>query len=127
LFDAWAAHHNFAISSRAPLTGADLSGADLTGCALVETILEGTTLTGCRVYGVSVWGTKLEGANQLNLNISDANEPAIMVDDLEVAQFVYLLVNHKKLRNVLNAITERGVLILGRFGGGGLKVLEPVW
>jgi hypothetical protein len=69
----------------------------------------------------------LKGAKQWNLNVSDVNEPAVMVDDLEVAQFIYLLLNHKKLRNVLNAITERGVLILGRFSGGGLEVLVPVW
>jgi hypothetical protein len=92
----------------------------------VKTILKGTTLTGCRIYGVSVWGAKLQGAKQLNLNVSDENEPAIMVDNLEVAQFIYLLLNHKKLRDVLNAITERGVLILGRFGGGGLEVLEAI-
>src|SRR5215208_3685207 len=49
-----------------------------------------------------------------------------MVDDLEVAQFIYLLLNHRKLRKVLNAITERGVLILGRLGGGGLEVLEAI-
>ncbi len=49
-----------------------------------------------------------------------------MVDDLEVAQFIYLLLNHKKLRNVINTVTERGVLILGRFGGGGLEVLQSI-
>jgi hypothetical protein len=49
-----------------------------------------------------------------------------MVDDLEVAQFIYLLLNHRKLRKVLNAITERGVLVLGRLGGGGLEVLEAI-
>lgn len=38
----------------------------------------------------------------------------------------YLLLNHKKLRNVLNAITEQGVLLLGRFGGSGLGVLQAV-
>src|ERR1700730_16004916 len=54
------------------------------------------------------------------------NEPIITVDDLEVAQFIYLLLNHQKLRNVLNAVTERGVLLLGRFGGGGLEVLQAV-
>jgi hypothetical protein len=54
------------------------------------------------------------------------NGSSITVDDLEVAQFIYLLLNHKKLRNVFNAVTERGVLLLGRFGGGGLEVLQAV-
>ena len=117
--------------SRAYLSGAylyeaDLSEANLLLSTLVKTTLKGATLTGCRIHGISVWGTNLEGAKQWNLNVSDENEPAVMVDNLEVAQFVYLLLNHRKLRNVLNAITERGVLILGRFGGGGLELLQSL-
>src|SRR5215211_4305151 len=49
-----------------------------------------------------------------------------MVDYLEVAQFIYLLLNHRRLGNILNAITERGVLILGRFSRGGLEILEAI-
>src|SRR5262245_25105444 len=58
--------------------------------------------------------------------ISLPGQSTITVDDLEIAQFIYLLLNHKKLRNVINSVTERGVLILGRFGGGGLEVLQSV-
>ena len=39
----------------------------------------------------------------------------ITVDDLEVAQFIYLLLNRRKLRNVLTTLGEKAVLILGRF------------
>jgi hypothetical protein len=53
-------------------------------------------------------------------------EPIITVDDLELAQFIHLLLNHKKLRNVLNIVTERGVLILGHFGNGGLETLQAI-
>jgi hypothetical protein len=49
-----------------------------------------------------------------------------MVDDIEVAQLIYLLLNREKLRNVLNAMTRSGVLILGRFKDGGLEVLQTV-
>jgi uncharacterized protein YjbI with pentapeptide repeats len=112
--------------SGAILSGADLSGADLRYCTLASTNLENATLEGCRIYGISAWSLKLKGANQWNLNISAENEPAVIVDNLEVAQFIYLLLNHKKLRDVLNAVTERGVLILGRFDGGGLEVLEAI-
>jgi uncharacterized protein YjbI with pentapeptide repeats len=112
--------------SYADLDKAKLPGADLTRSTLVKTDLKGSTLTGCRIYGISAWSLNLKGAKQWNLNVSDDKEPAVMVDNLEVAQFIYLLLNHKKLRDVLNAITERGVLILGRFGGGGLEVLEAI-
>jgi hypothetical protein len=55
----------------------------------------------------------LEGATQHNLVIT--KEPFIQVDDLEVAQFIYLLFNRQKLRNVITALGEKAVLILGRF------------
>ncbi len=83
-------------------------------------------MTHCSVYGVSAWNVQLTGATQLNLVITLPNESTVTVDDLEVAQFIYLLLNHQKLHNVLNAVTERGVLLLGRFGDGGLEVLQAV-
>ena len=110
----------------ADLSEANLMGANLMGAVLLRTNLTGATLTGCYVYGVSVWDVQLVGARQDNLILSPLHEPTITVDDLEVAQFIYLLLNHQKLRNVLNAVTKRGVLLLGRFGDGGLEVLQAV-
>jgi hypothetical protein len=115
----------------ADLTGADLSGADLSNANLRRTLLIATNLTGanltrCSVYGASVWNVKLEGATQVGLVITPGGKPIITVDDLEVAQFIHLLLNHKKLRDVFNAVTERGVLLLGRFGDGGLEVLQAI-
>jgi Pentapeptide repeats (8 copies) len=120
-----------AFLSRANLWGADLSGADLTGAELSGATLIGTnlsraTLVDCSIHGISAWGIQLDGAKQENLIITSRGEPVITVDNLEVAQFIYLLLNHKKLRDVFNAMTERGVLILGRFGGGGLEVLQAI-
>ena len=112
--------------SGANLSGADLSGADLSRVILVETDLTGAILNGCSIHGISVWNVQLEGAKQNDLLITASGESKITVDDLEVAQFIYLLLNHKKLRNTLNAVTERGVLLLGRFGGGGLEMLQAV-
>ena len=68
----------------------------------------------------------MQGTTQDNLIITPDYEPTITVDNLEVAQFIHLLLNHKKLRDVFNAVAERGVLILGRFGGGGLEVLQAI-
>ena len=39
-----------------------------------------------------------------------------MVDDLEVAQFIYLLLNNARIRDVIDSVASKGVLILGRFG-----------
>jgi hypothetical protein len=60
------------------------------------------------------------------LIVTPPSEATFVVDNLEVAQFIYLLLNHKKLRDVFNTMTERGVLILRRFGGGGLEVLQAI-
>lgn len=101
--------------TRANLSNANLIGANLTKTSLVETNLGGTDLTNCRVYGISVWNLKGKPKDQSNLIITPDREPAITVDDLEVAQFIYLLFNNQKIRDVIHTIGQKGVLILGRF------------
>jgi hypothetical protein len=113
-----------AILVEANLGGADLSGADLSGAVLVETDLTGGDLTGCRVYGASAWNLKLEGAKQQNLVITRKKEPEITVDNIEVAQFVYLMLNNQKVRDVIDTIGKKGVLLLGRFTEGRIAILE---
>jgi len=101
--------------SEANLRGANLSGANLIKVALVETDLTDADLTGCRVYGISAWRLKLEKTKQRNLIITGVDEPAITVDNIEVAQFVYLMLHNEKVRDVIDTITSKAVLILGRF------------
>src|SRR5262249_49465946 len=113
---------------KADLSGADLSGVNLYVARLVDTDLRGADLTGCFVYGVSAWGLKLEGAKQQNLIITNLaeNEPEITVDNLEVAQFIYLMLNKQKIRDVIDTITSKVVLILGRFTDERKAVLDAV-
>jgi pentapeptide repeat protein len=117
--------------SGANLSGANLSGAilrqaDLRGTLLLETNFEGTDLTGSFVYGISAWDVKLAGATQLNLVITPKEEPVITVDNLEVAQFIYLLLHNQKIREVIDTITSKAVLILGRFTPERKAVLDTV-
>jgi len=93
---------------------------------LVETNLEKAKLNGCAIYGISAWNLNLEGSTQSNLIISDPDEPTITVDNLEVAQFIYLLLNNEKIRDVINTITTKVVLILGRFTEERKKVLDAI-
>lgn len=95
--------------------GANLTGAHIILSSLVKTNLERANLTGCHVYGVSAWDVQLEGAIQSNLIIMPQGESAIEVDNLEVAQFIYLLLNNDKIRGVIDTIGRKAVLILGRF------------
>jgi uncharacterized protein YjbI with pentapeptide repeats len=110
----------------ANLSGADLSGARLDFARLVETNLERSTLDGCLVYGASVWNVRLAGASQAGLCITPSEQPAIRVDDLEVAQFVYLLLNNAKLRNVIDTVGKKAVLLLGRFTPERKAVLDAL-
>jgi hypothetical protein len=108
------------------LSNADLSGANLTGVRLIEANLQDCILQSCRVYGISVWKIKGIPKNQQDLIITSENEIEIRVDDLEVAQFVYLLISNSKIRNVIDTVAKKGVLILGRFTEERLNVLNLV-
>jgi len=110
----------------ADLIEADLRGAELTMATLVETNLTGADLTSCSIYGISAWGLKLEGATQTDLIITRHGEPTITVDNLEVAQFIYLLLNNEKIRQVIDTITSKVVLILGRFTEERKAVLDAI-
>ncbi len=108
------------------LREANLSDANLVGAQFVETDLTHADLTGCRIYGISVWNVQLEGTIQDNLIITNYDEPEITVDNLEVAQFIYLLLNNKKIRNVIDTIAKKVVLILGRFTPERKRVLDAL-
>jgi uncharacterized protein YjbI with pentapeptide repeats len=103
---------------------ADLRGADLQAATVLDTNFSGADLTGCRIYGISAWNLKLEGTKQQNLVITREDEPEITVDDIEVAQFIYLLLHNEKIRNVVDTIGRKGVLLLGRFTKGRIGILE---
>ena len=92
----------------------------------MNTDLTGADLTGCRIYGVSAWGLKLERAKQQNLVITPEDEPEITVDNIEVAQFIYLLLHNEKIRDVIDTITSKAVLILGRFTDERKAVLDAL-
>ena len=109
--------------SRANFSGANLSranleetsGADLTRVIFIGTNLENTLLTNCLIYGISAWDVQMEGAIQFDLVITLPDQPTITVDNLKVAQFIHLLLNNKEIRDVIDTITSKVVLILGRF------------
>jgi len=110
----------------ANLNRANLSGAVLQAATLVNTDLTGADLTGCHIYGVSAWNLKTESAKQQNLVITEfgSGEPEITVDNIEVAQFIYLLLHNEKIRDVIDTIGKKGVLLLGRFTEGRMLILE---
>lgn len=115
--------------THASLQGANLSGANLSGANLVGADLRGTNLCGCRVYGISAWDIQLneddDGLRQ-DLIVTPYGQPDVAVDNIEVAQFVYMLLNNPKIRGVLDTVCKKGVLILGRFTAERKAVLDAL-
>jgi len=106
--------------SSADLNGANLSSADLsktglTGASLIATVIEKTKISGSLVYGISVWDLEGEFEEQKDLVITRKGQPIITVDNIKVAQFIYLILNNEEIRDVINTLTSKSVLILGRF------------
>ncbi|HEU5380510.1 MAG TPA: pentapeptide repeat-containing protein [Ktedonobacteraceae bacterium] len=111
----WKANLSGTDLTQTNLSKANLSGAYLERATLVETNLQKAILTNCSIYGISAWNVKSEEAEQKDLIITTISEPTITVDDIEVAQFIYLMLKNQKIRSVINTITSKAVLILGRF------------
>ena len=64
---------------------------------------------------MSAWNLHLEGARQANLIVTKPHQPKITVDNLEMAEFIYLVLHNEQIRHVIDTITSKVVLILGRF------------
>ena len=120
----------------AVLAGANLDGADLTDASLINSDLSRvsfvkTTVTGCNldhanVYGAAVWSAQGEPKSQKSLRISPPGEPLLTLDRIELAQFVYLLVQNRKLRDVITTLSSKSVLILGRFTKARKDILDTL-
>jgi uncharacterized protein YjbI with pentapeptide repeats len=121
------------------LTGANFDGASFVNCNLNRVNLVGALfhvkeITETVVYGIAAWDLQtsddmkqsklvIERTYELYSDLIQQGKVPMMVDDIELAQFVYYLSNHKKLRDALNILNDRGVLLLGRFKDGGLERL----
>lgn len=66
------------------------------------------------------------GAIQSDLIITDWFDPIIVVDNIEIAQFLYLLLNNQNIRHVIDTITSKVVLILGRFTPERKAILDAI-
>jgi uncharacterized protein YjbI with pentapeptide repeats len=110
----------------ADLSGADLTNANLRFARLIDSKLDGANLTGCRIYGVSAWNLSCSETVESDLIITPNDEVSITVDNLEVAQFLYLLLNNARIRQCIDTITSKVVLILGRFTAERLPVLHGI-
>lgn len=106
------------------LRRADLRGANLQLASLVNLALDGADLSGSRVFGTAAWNLRTETAVQRDLVITPDEAATIACDDLETAQFLYLLLHNEKLRQVIDTVGRKAVLLLGRFTAERKAVLD---
>lgn len=107
------------------LPQANLQGANLSNSIFNHCNLESANLSNSRIYGVAAWDLNTEDAIQKNLLIEPLGDK-VSVDDLEIAQFVYLLLNNQKITNAISTIGKKGVLILGRFTPERKRILDAI-
>lgn len=119
------------------LSGANLDSANLQGTQLAKTDFAGAHLINCRIYGLSAWDLNVdEKTTQRDLVIVYEKQPGgqdaqreegrVIVDDLRVAQFIYLLLHNENIRDVLETVNRKAVLILGRFTPERKEVLNEI-
>jgi uncharacterized protein YjbI with pentapeptide repeats len=118
--------------SSANFSEADLSGADLREAKLwetdfsqanlnrtnlifanfIRTKIDNAKLSSAYVYGVNVWELTGNFLEQKDLIITPHGTPAITVDNIKISQFIHLILNNAEIREVINTLTSKAVLIL---------------
>lgn len=103
-----------------------LCACDMTYAKLVRTKFVRSNLSEVKIYGVSVWDVLNDASKMSELVITPDDEPRITVDDIDIAQFIYLVLENKRLRRVIEGVTGKMVLILGRFSPDRKRILDAL-
>jgi hypothetical protein len=79
------------------------------------------------MYAISAWDLQCDDeTKQGGLIITPDDQPTITIETLEMAEFISLLLKNKHLRDVINILTSKVVLILGRFSDERKPVLDAL-
>lgn len=110
--------------------GAQLNGTDFTRARLHNSVFVGSNIdksifNECEVYGISAWDLEGKPASSNDLNITSTGSP-ITVDHIHVAQFIYVLLDNEDVRDVIDTLTSKTVLILGRFTEERKEILDSI-
>lgn len=111
----WGAFLREANLNDANLDSTDLRKANLREASFIRTSINNSNISGSLVYGINVWDLKGDFDEQKDLVITSKTSSAITVDNIKVAQFIYLILNNEEIRDAINTLTSKTVLILGRF------------
>ncbi|GMX64359.1 pentapeptide repeat-containing protein [Paenibacillus elgii] len=102
-----------------------LINSDLININFIASKFLKSEIDGCNIYGISSWDLDISDTIQRNLNVGK-DDQILTVDNLEIAQFIYLMINNSKLKSIIDTLTSKTVLILGRFTPERKKVLDII-
>lgn len=109
------------------LTNVDMRGATLEAVRFHHCNFRSANLSGSDVYGVSAWGNDFdEHTIQEDLVITQWKETILTVDNIELAQFIYSVLNSNNVRGAINTLTTKIVLILGSFAETDKLILDSI-
>lgn len=111
---------------KANLSGCNLSEAVLRQSIAIKTDFTNANLSNSHIYGISAWDNLTDGAIQKDLVITEPNNPLITVDSIQIAQFIHLLINNKNIRDAIETIGKKAILILGRFTPERKEILNAI-
>lgn len=111
---------------KANLSKANLTNAILRQAIAIKTNFDYAILTGAHVYGISAWDVTTKNAIQKDLVVTEPDSPVITIDDLKLAQFIHLLINNKNIRDIIQVIGNKAILILGRFTASNKEILDSI-
>lgn len=123
--DFTSADLSYCSAEETDFSGSRFISTKLSNMSLVKTDFTNTVIDKARVYGVSAWDLILDGSTQSNILIEEEGA-SITVPTIELAQFISLLLNNSKIRDVIDTITSKVVLILGRFTEERKAVLDAI-
>jgi uncharacterized protein YjbI with pentapeptide repeats len=131
---------------QAILLNADCRDTRFHNCDFEHACLNGADLRGARisdslVYGIAAWGINSEKSEQGNLHITEfglgdagiINSPMYQlpvntatVDSIDLAVLLHLLTNYSNPASILNLLSTRIVLVLGRFTEERKRFLDKI-
>jgi hypothetical protein len=110
-------------------SASNIKNSNFRGSNLTKIDISSAKIMDCKIYGISCWDIKRNDYTiTKNLIISDpySDDPIITIDDIELAQFIYLILNNKKISNLITTMRTKSVLLLSSFDNKSKLVLDKI-
>lgn len=90
---------SYSSAVEANFTGSTFNNSKLEQMSLINCNFSESILTKCRIYGISSWDLITTNSKHSDLVITKEDQPTITVDKLELAQFIYMIINRRQSWN----------------------------